>query len=379
MKNTRKIVAVILAFLLAFSAVGSSFALSDEVKAQEIQTAVDGADAEKENSLAAVFEQLIAKIKRVILIIVGNISIILDGNYSKTDVAEYSSNAFAVPGLDDGFIPQGICYVEKLDAFALSGYIKGDNSRIYLVENGSDEAKELILKDFTKHAGGIASDGDDIWVCAGGNESEGGFIYHLSASFLDRASDGEEIEFDGSFQTQVRASALCCDGEMLYVAEFYEEDDYPVNPSHSFEENNAWAVGYKLPVEAGEYDGTEKAPDVIISIPEKVQGMSVTDEGNVLFSTSYGRFYDSTLHVYEPFESWNQSEFDFDGTVVPFYAASDESLVSKVKMPTLMEGIDVEGSDLYAVFESGAGAYSDAKEVITDVRRVEIAQLIAQL
>ena len=81
MKNTRKIIAVILALLLAFSAVGSSFALSDEVKAQEIQTAVDGADAEKENSLAAVFEQLIAKIKRVILIIVGNISIILDGKY----------------------------------------------------------------------------------------------------------------------------------------------------------------------------------------------------------------------------------------------------------------------------------------------------------
>lgn len=140
---------------------------------------------------------------------------------------------------------------------------------------------------------------------------------------------------------------------MLYVAEFYEEDDYPVNPSHSFEENNAWAVGYKLPVEAGEYDGTEKAPDVIISIPEKVQGMSVTDEGNVLFSTSYGRFYDSTLHVYEPFESWTYGGIVLDGTVVPLYVANEKSLVSKVKMPTLMEGIDVEGSDLYAVFESG--------------------------
>lgn len=381
MKTLKKLTGIILAVLLLFSSLGgavSSVAAESQAPvAEEVQVqTLSGED--EDNSIVAVLEGIIAKIKKVILILVGNISIFLDGNYSRLDVSDYSESIFAVPGLDKGFVPQGICYIEFLDSFAISGYIKGENSRIYLISNETGEVKELILKDFSKHAGGIASDGSDVWISAGGDENEGGFVYHLSATTLSWASDGEEIEFDGSFRTQVRASTICCDGEMLYVAEFYEKDDYPVNPSHSFEANKAWAVGYELPI-ISDYDGKEKQPDVVLSIPEKVQGMSVTDDGNILFSTSYGRFYDSTLHVYEPLEKWSSGEVIYNGEAVKLYVAEDASLISKVRMPTLMEGIDVEGSKLYVVFESGATAYSDAKQIITDVKKVSINALIDEL
>lgn len=68
------------------------------------------------------------------------------------------------------------CYIELIDSFAVSGYAKGENSRVYLIDKETSDVKKLILKGFSKHAGGIASDGDNVWVCAGGDETEGGFI-----------------------------------------------------------------------------------------------------------------------------------------------------------------------------------------------------------
>ncbi len=378
MKSIKKIIGIILSLILVFSSVGvasASFAGVETDKA-EVVAQIEGGESK---DLAEIFDGLFKKIKKAVLIIVGNISILFDRDYSKVKASDYSSDAFEIPGLDEGFVPQGICYVEALDSYAISGYIKGESSRIYLIAADSSEVKELVLKDFTKHAGGIAAEGNDVWVCAGGSEKEGGFVYHLTVEAMELACDGEEIEFDGSFQTQVRASALCCDGNMLYVAEFYEKDDYPVNDGHNYADNKAWAVGYELTDEGFTYDGKQAQPDVILSIPEKVQGMAVTDEGNIIFSTSYGRFYDSTLHIYEPVSTWTKDEVNYNGEAVSLYAADAGSLVSKVRMPTLMEGIDFEGGRLYVVFESGAQAYSDAKEVISNVREVDVLSLIEKL
>ncbi len=381
MKNMKKLIGILLALLLVFSSVGVySAASSAERTADTTVYALSEDETESEASgLTAFFEELIAKIKKAVLILVGKISIMLDGKYSDADYADFSSDAFEIPGLDDGFVPQGICFSESLDSFVISGYAKNENSRLYLIDKESGEAKKLILKDFTKHAGGVAAEGDDVWVCAGGDESKGGYVYHISAAVLNNASDGDEIEFDGSFQTQVRASALCCDGDRLYVAEFYEKSDYPVNPEHSFADNKAWAVGYNLPVDISDYDGSEKTPDIILSVPEKVQGMAVTSEGNIIFSTSYGRFYDSTLHIYRSPDEWTQDSKLIGTETVTVYIADDKGLISKVKMPTLMEGTDIHGDVLYAVFESGAEAYSDAKEINTSVKAVNINNLIDAL
>lgn len=378
MKKLKKLTGIILALLMMFMSVGGAFTAFATQTDNSSQVEIQAAEAEiTDGSIADAFTAVFEKIKKLVLTFIGNIRTLFDSEYSKVDVAEYAEDAFEIPALDNGFVPQGICYVEALDAFAISGYIKGENSRLYLVDNKDGKVKEIIFKDFTKHAGGIASDGANIWISAGGSDKKGGYVYHLSLASVIFAKDGDEIEFDGSFQTQVRGSTLCCDGEMLYVAEFYEKRDYPVNPDHAAGENKAWAVGYELPVLPYEYDGEEKAPDVIISIPEKVQGMAISAEGNVLFSSSYGRFNDSSLYVYEPFDSWTQQSKDYNGKTVSFYVADESSFVTKIKMPTLMEGIDVEGDGLYVLFESGAKEYADAKEVISNVRCVEIASLIA--
>ena len=296
--------------------------------------------------------------------------------YDKIDVKSYSTDAFAVPGLQEDFVPQGLCYVEALFLYAVSGYVKGDNSRIYLVNDKTGEAKKLILKDFDLHAGGIASYKDSVFVSAGGNETEGGHIYRISTDSLRKAKDGDTVSFEGKFKVPTRASALYASDDMLFVAEFYEKRDYPSNKEHHQKGNKAWACGYKLPLNADYEKGELLVPDVLLSIPDKVQGLSVTDSGKVVFSTSYGRKNDSVLYVFASYEEWESTNVKIGEKEVPLYISSDKELLLKTTMPTLSEGIDFHGGRLYILFESGAKTYSDAKEINKSVWETDIDSII---
>ena len=296
--------------------------------------------------------------------------------YDKIDVKSYSTDAFAVPGLQDDFVPQGLCYVEDLSLYAVSGYVKGDNSRIYLVNDKTGEAKKLILKDFDLHAGGIASYKDSVFVSAGGNENEGGHIYHISTDILRKAKDGDTVSFDGKFKVPTRASALYASDDMLFVAEFYEKRDYPSNKEHHQKGNKAWACGYKLPLNADYESGELLTPDVVLSIPDKVQGLSVTDSGKVVFSTSYGRKNDSVLYIFAPYEEWDSTTVKIGEREVPLYISTKETRLLKTTIPTLSEGIDFHDGRLYILFESGAEIYADAKEIIEHVWETDVEKLL---
>lgn len=371
MKTLKKLLCLTLSFLMVFSLVSvSCFAASQE----ENKVTLSADDGFYSQIKAAV-----EKIKGFFLGVVEKLRALLGIGYSSVNVREFKENAFAVPGLEEDFIPQGICYIESIGSFAVSGYVKGDDSRIYIVDEETNESKKLIIDGFTGHAGGITSNGDDVWVSSGGSETKGGYVYHLSASYLNDAVDGTEISFDGSFQTECSGSTIFCDGEKLIVAEFYERNDYIVNKSHAYGDNHAWGCGYELPISADAYNGGKLTPDFILSLPDKVQGLSITDDGNVILSSSYGRNNDSTMYIYKPYTEWKTASAYIDGKSVTMYVAEDEGLIDKVKMPTLMEGIDFANGNLYVLFESGAKTYSDAKEIIKDVWSVDMSALVKQV
>ena len=164
--------------------------------------------------------------------------------FTYIDVEDYTNELFEIPGLDEDFVPQGLCFVESLNSFAVSGYSsaggEGDEalSRIYLIEKDTKLVKKLLLLSpdgtgFDYHAGGIACNGNDLWVASGGSEKKGGFAYHITIDVLSNAQSGEKVRFDGRFQTEAKASYMYCDGEMLWIGEFYNKDN-PVNPDHSY-------------------------------------------------------------------------------------------------------------------------------------------------
>lgn len=305
------------------------------------------------------------------------------GGDKRVDYESYTEYPCQVPGLDDGFIPQGICFVENMGMFAISGYMPNDAqgnkqfSRIYFVNPQTSESKMFIIDDFTGHAGGIASNGNDIWVSSGGSSTTNGKIYHFTVDMFQIES-GSSVNYDGYFSVPVKGSVLCCDGEKLWVSEFYnnDKDSNKVNKEHQYGSNHAWSCGYDLPLNV-DYSAKEKlVPDVILSIPDKVQGMSVTADGEVVFSTSYGRRNNSKMHIFEPFTEWDTTTVNVFDTDVTLYVAKKKNRITRFKMPTLMEGLDYHNGKLYVIFESGAKTYSDAKEINKDIWEMDIDSII---
>lgn len=307
-----------------------------------------------------------------------NFCIIFSLGFDRINEKEYSQETYDVPGLADGFIPQGMCFVETMGCFAVSGYKDGQDSGIYLIRQSDGATGEIILKGYKGHAGGIASFENDIYVCSGGNATEGGYVYRLSAEELSKVfntEDGKlEVSLSEKFQTYVRASFMCIGDGMLFVGEFYNSGN-TVDKAHYYDCNRAWACGYKLPVETS-FDGEQVIPDAVLSIPDQVQGMAVTDNKKVVFSTSYGRDFDSVLYAFDGYESWKNSTVSIGGKDVPIYISGKENRIAKVKMPTLMEGTDYVGGSLYIVFESGAIKYFDAKKVIKKIYKTDIDAII---
>ena len=303
----------------------------------------------------------------------------LDGD-KRIDYESYTEYPCEIPGLDDGFIPQGVCFVENMEMFAISGYMPDDAdgnaqfSRIYFVNPETDESKMFIIDGFTGHAGGIACNGNDLWISSGGSETTNGKIYHFTIDMF-AADSGSAVEYDGYFSVPVKGSVLYCDGNKLWVTEFYNSDN-KVNDSHHYGSNHAWSCGYDLPVKV-DYSAKEKvAPDVILSVPDKVQGMAITADGEVVFSTSYGRRNDSKMYIYEKYTEWDTNTVNVFDNDVTLYVSKKKNRVLSFKMPTLMEGLDYHNGKLYIIFESGAQTYADAKEVNKDIWEMDIDSLI---
>ena len=77
--------------------------------------------------------------------------------------------AFRIPGLNTGFVPQGIHYLQEQDTWLVSGYMKDHSSaRIYIRDaDGNTRFVELMNGDgsaYDEHAGGVTVNGDYVYL-----------------------------------------------------------------------------------------------------------------------------------------------------------------------------------------------------------------------
>lgn len=368
----KKIIAVLMSIVIMFTVPSTSAsACFDDFDIDSIISKGDGFDY---LSICDIFRAIFSALKGLF-----NPGII------DVDPKDYTDFLFELPGLDDDFVPQGMCFIESINSFAVSGYLPDDEdgnerfSRIYLINAETNESKALIIDGYSGHAGGIASHGDDVWISSGGSSSSNGTVYHLGASYINSLTDGDSIAFDGSFKVKTKGSFLYCSDDTLWVGEFYSGDKKGnhTNEEHHYGGNHSLACGYSLPLSVDYSLNEAVAPDVVLSIPDKAQGMSINKDGKVIFSTSYGRRNDSTLWIFDNYENWEKSEITVFGKEnIPLYISGKDSLVGKIKMPTLMEGIDYHNNKLYIIYESGAKLYSDAKEIHKNLWETDIDAMI---
>lgn len=289
--------------------------------------------------------------------------------YFKLSVASYysaSEKAFKIPGLADGFIPQGMKFDEKSQNFFLTGYTSNHTaSPVYVVSKDGKTSKCVRLKnadggDFTGHAGGIGVFGDWVYIA----DSRGVIVYDYNE--ILSAKDGDGVKSIGEFSTKatdddyLKVSFISVANDKIVVGEFYREQNYKTLESHKLttkagDYNQALAVEYSLSTTATDTFGIVPTAEKAYSLPDQVQGMTF-DGGKVYLSISYGVAFSNILE-YDESALVRQDDISVLGETMPLYAMDSASLTKSYKIAPMSEEIVIVDGKLYVMCESASKKY----------------------
>ena len=263
---------------------------------------------------------------------------------------------FDVPGLKEGFIPQGMTEITG-DHLLLSGYMKKGPSRIYTVNKKTNETKYVTIEfngeDFNGHCGGITNNGKFVWISS---ESK---LLRLDLKEILSAENTCKVKTIDYFNPNNNASFCYFEKNCLFVGEFYREKNYKTNESHYFDvagrTNKAIVSAYIY--NESKPCALEEIPKAILSIPDLVQGIAFDEGGRIILSTSYG-LANSKIFVHKKIDEGNKNSImNCNGNNVPVYFLDDNSLLLTIEAPCMSEEIFYSDNKLYILFESASVKY----------------------
>lgn len=299
---------------------------------------------------------------------------------NRKNYAEYSELC-AIPETENGYVPQGYCLSEDGKMHIISYYHSEKASILVFVNTETSVAEKVVNlktsggKDFTGHAGGIAQENGQLYVCHGSK------IYRIAMADIGAAENGGEVALGKGVQTDVKCSYIGSDGEYLYAGEFYTFDfngGYDTDESHHvsvsfFERSYSRCNAYKLSDFEAAFDSGELVPEFVLTTPNRVQGFARLADGSFALSTSFGRNNDSFILVYEDVTAGeNDSEIDFSGKKVPVYNLKNSRKTASFREPPMLEGIDANGDKVLGIFESGAEKYADSAFIVNSICEFKI-------
>ena len=309
-------------------------------------------------------------ISKIFLFLVGGVIALFLFAWLGLHVAKYfmysdyykdRENVSKIPGLSEGFVPQGLDYDEKTDTYIHSGY-NGKYIEIYFV-NGKDVKKFIpVDEDGNRakgHAGGVTRVGDYLYVCDNANEGDGrvGILRIYDFNEVAALEDGSEIKSIGSFNVDTSSSFCFSDDKYIYVGEFYRPVNYETQESHYFttpagDENKAILSAYPL-----NSDGSisSEYPAFSVSIPAQVQGFAVTEDGKVAVSTSWG-LNASHLELHSEMKD-SGTTIGVSGKEVPLYYIDSSTRTADISMPAFSEGLSIKDGKIVISFESACNKY----------------------
>ena len=277
------------------------------------------------------------------------------------DYYKERENVSKIPGLNDGFVPQGLDYDAETETYIHSGY-NGSYVEIYLVKG--KEVKKLIPVDESGnrekgHAGGVTRAGNYLYVCDNANEGNGrvGLLRVFNFDEVLMAQDGAEIKAIQTIEVDTSSSFCFSDDNYIYVGEFYRPVNYETLESHYYttpngDENKAILSAYPLNSDGsviGEY------PEFSISIPAQVQGFAITKDGKIAVSTSWG-LTPSHLEIHSGKKD-SGTTISVSGKEVPLYYIDSTTLERDIVMPAFSEGLAILDDKVVISFESACNKY----------------------
>ena len=278
------------------------------------------------------------------LILVTIIGLNIAKHFIYSDYYSIKTDICKNPGLNDGFVCQGIAVSEENNVILVCGYMKDKtNSRIYVTDLDSNSYYVELTRGgekYTGHAGGLAITGDTVYIA---NAKK---IYSFSLSSVLSASNGDIVDIGSGTKVNTNASFVYTDEEYLYVGEFHDGGKYVIeNHEHETAEGTHYAICTKFALSDLE------TPIAVYTLRNNVQGICFTPNGKVVLSTSYG-LTDTIYYVYD-LDSAADSGLTFDGA--PVYYLDD--LEKEIHGPAMGEDLDYFNGRIITLTESASQKY----------------------
>lgn len=225
---------------------------------------------------------------------------------------------------------QGLCFTPEF--ILMTSYSEDGNlGSLMVFDRESGEYLVTLGMKKESHLGGIAFDGENVWICHSNSRT----LERVSYEYIKKiASDAPGYCIDASalsdeYKLKNSPSCITCYGGRIWVATHTKLFDSEM-------------LSYS-------YDAKDDKLLYLSSyhIPSKVQGVAFDRKGAVYLSTSYGRNNSSYLKVYSSLLSLTKKP-------------NEPSM--KVEMPPCSEQIAVTEDHVYVVFESASRKYFEGTD-----------------
>lgn len=225
--------------------------------------------------------------------------------------------------------PQGITFAKDYLLMTAYDMAKEEKSVIYIMDKSSRELLSTIVLTTSAHVGGIAFDGEYVWISVGTNV--GAISYEVIEHAATEKKPYMNVVFEAAINLGIAASYMTVYENHLWVGSYNELESTIMN---------------RYEIVRGEVPPTLTKVGSI-TMPTRVQGISFTNDGYLILSRSCQlyqglRGYMRQIDVHVP---------DFSD-VKGNYVLGD--VVKTVEMPSMNEEIAIDGDLLYVNFESGA-------------------------
>lgn len=230
----------------------------------------------------------------------------------------------------NNMILQAVCFAGKY--MLISAYdIKGEESSVvYVIKRSTGKYITTLVLPDKYHVGGIAFDGNNIWISAGTAVSC--FAYSAVEQAAASGEDAAFVSYIGKYPVATQTSFISYYDDILWVGQHKETKSTKM---YGYKINNKYAA---QPTLTYKYS---------MGIPSRTQDVEFVNKKTMIISRSNqispsgSIYYISRLERYKL--DWSKKS---QGKV------SRKKCTGKLTMPPMMEGIAIRGKYLYVSFES---------------------------
>jgi hypothetical protein len=269
-------------------------------------------------------------------------------------IPEHATLGPVIPGLRQGAVSQGMANWPEKNLLLTSHYFDQEiPSCIVTMEWEFGKALHTVkLQEpdgtiHTGHVGGIVIASSNLWIASDA---------HLYRYDLDDMLTNDTAVAIARFSTEATHEVAFCSayGDKIWAGEFALNDKYPTDPAHHLTARDGsvrhgWICGYNPE------KGFNRSPDQTLSVPDRAQGMVVTDDF-IFLSLSYGRRNRSSIEIFRNplVEKPHRIVPTSKGEEGPLWFLDGKNHIRSIDLPPMAENITIINGQLAVLFESGA-------------------------